>query len=828
MDVARPEESLRQLLVKEKKRKQTERARSAALLAKARKRWSDENEKDTGDAIAAEFANDLQPGGPLTKSGAYDAQHRNKRLRLLWSWLSSTCQAVAAFFSSSGGAVRHCMSIVIFDDTNMRVAETLDACPRWHGARVVTVLQNVQSFVARYDDEAGATQWLTFLLHTPLCCLPRATAPVVARMLVSWLFAFCGIIGSRFQQLGLGAKLLQTIPLQGLILCCDALVTNLALVKLLRVAIYKYHKEQQENICCPLLVVLCHLHQLALLRKTLLCHSPFWGNITRLGHLFESSNFKKQFRQALLSLVSENFSFVAVVAKPPEWQAWHRERVRSCRLFGTSRRSRLHQSLCQMDNGPPSSASFTHYCTGPSCCPGESLEKREEWAALQMLKGYFLLFGLGFAVPLMYRWKHSGEALEYCKEGLMLHEVLPRTLRRMSDADAKPVPGADRFQEVLADAGLLPSEDAEPSFATVNAKRKQMVWEAFQSPDFLQKILVCDSLVRPTVEPMHQLFKRSAQVASLYHLPQDSEERAGLMQESSRLFHLYMSGKAGEDMIQQFVRKLARFEDLGLDLTDAKSIDDFWRLSLLLMTETWRRFCCGRNSFPYCLFQLCSATDVGDLVRQIGALKARAALCERLVDGEFSGPLLAQFATELDEHDPTVQLRAQKLQAFLSDVATFGPLSSDCVECSHGFGQGVAHRFRGLRQSEQVLAETTLWAHITAGYSKLKQFIWRKVGDCQLLNRVKCFGQPSGNQYKKRKDKCPGRRKTIVTAASLRHGGKDEKLRRKKLCGCVTGLVAFHLLLFCLVGLSFRVHFSFLIRFRIRGRQGCARRLRSG
>jgi hypothetical protein len=160
-----------------------------------------------------------------------------------------------------------------------------------------------------------------------------------------------------------------------------------------------------------------------------------------------------------------------------------------------------------------------------------------------MARSYFLLFCLGFPVPLMYRWKHSGEALDYCKEGLLFHQVLPRTLEHMAASQTAP----HSMEKLFEEAGLLEeADDCEQSFAALNAKRKQLVFEAFKQPTFLEQIYICESLVRPNIDAMNQLFARSSQVASLYHLPRTSQaERARAAEQlpgsETHVFFLFLS-----------------------------------------------------------------------------------------------------------------------------------------------------------------------------------------------------------------------------------------------------------------------------------------------
>lgn len=74
-----------------------------------------------------------------------------------------------------------------------------------------------------------------------------------------------------------------------------------------------------------------------------------------------------------------------------------------------AKRLSWHLALSKLDNGDCNSLEVTHWCTG-SCCSGKAN------CLLMILKYYYLLFALGFAVPLTYRWKHASPALAFCKD----------------------------------------------------------------------------------------------------------------------------------------------------------------------------------------------------------------------------------------------------------------------------------------------------------------------------------------------------------------------------------------------------------------------------
>ena len=122
------------------------------------------------------------------------------------------------------------------------------------------------------------------------------------------------------------------------------------------------------------------------------------------------------------------------------------------------------------------------------------------------------------------------------QEGTLLHNLLPRTLRRISEGDPwnetdsrdfqtafaavqageDVAPAAtDNWEELLVD--LKNTGDLSP--AEINQKRKQMTFKTFQQEDFIPKTLLLEYLVGPLVHGMDELLSRSGYISDLHHLP---------------------------------------------------------------------------------------------------------------------------------------------------------------------------------------------------------------------------------------------------------------------------------------------------------------------
>ena len=109
--------------------------------------------------------------------------------------------------------------------------------------------------------------------------------------------------------------------------------------------------------------------------------------------------------------------------------------------------------------------------------------------------------------------------------------------------------------------------------------------------------------------------------------------------------------------------------------------DEFFRLSLQSMAENWRRFVLPIQGFPFCLFSLLDSDDDLAFLDLSSKSCTKQKACAKCADVEFSTLVL----NYLDVEDPLACRRVPSLRALLEDVRVFCPLSSDLVECVHGW-----------------------------------------------------------------------------------------------------------------------------------------------
>ncbi|CAK8986173.1 unnamed protein product [Durusdinium trenchii] len=226
----------------------------------------------------SEYLPDLQNKQPFQHS-----MHPGRRARLVYSWIRGACAFLNNFFLQQ--QCHHVISISVVDDTNMRLAAQVTG--KWYSSRTVSVLNNVQTCVACFDMDPDPSHaigetcrgYRSFPLHTPLTCLPRATARNLFQEIRSWLVCEAG---SRWQQFGLKADLFDKTPFLCQVMCFDSLSTNVQLFKMLRRASFQKQQAQQAKARpdqSHLLVgTPCAIHQIALARKALLFYHPnFWS-----------------------------------------------------------------------------------------------------------------------------------------------------------------------------------------------------------------------------------------------------------------------------------------------------------------------------------------------------------------------------------------------------------------------------------------------------------------------------------------------------------------------------------------------------------------------
>lgn len=210
----------------------------------------------------------------------------------------------------------------------------------------------------------------------------------------------------------------------------------------------------------------------------------------------------------------------------------------------------------------------------------------------------------------------------------------------------------------------------------------------------------------------------------------------------------YVSGNFGWELVKDYILGLTNFPYLKIpDLAL-----DFFQLSLGAMSEKWRRFTFSTQSYPCETFKL-AGVDHDKFVSMYSDLKQRRKESPCCIDPEFTGILLeyiVSFENDIDTDGLPVREKICHIQQLLDHIMAFAPISSDLVECLHGYCQRLVRQSGpGARPTDSVAQQRVLWGSITAAYNKMYQFMWDRFGDKSFFRRLPRFGGLSrtGNQY---------------------------------------------------------------------------------
>ena len=236
----------------------------------------------------------------------------------------------------------------------------------------------------------------------------------------------------------------------------------------------------------------------------------------------------------------------------------------------------------------------------------------------------------------------------------------------------------------------------------------------------------------------------------------------------------FMSGDLGRQLVLSYVNKLETFPSLQPRLNNSSIALDFFKMVVIQVGESRRRFCYKHDCFPFILWQLCNLQDDA-LYSRFSELQEVAVRHPCCADIEFTTCLLGHVPRPFDPRDPSHQERVAQVQRFLQDCATYAPVSTEQVEAAHGFMQTKLHRFRGLKPTDEVAREITLWSSVTAAYRSIEKYIWDRAGDHQGARRLaaRARGTRITNSFSWEH----------IRAMALRGSIDHPRLKQKKLCG---------------------------------------------
>lgn len=213
------------------------------------------------------------------------------------------------------------------------------------------------------------------------------------------------------------------------------------------------------------------------------------------------------------------------------------------------------------------------------------------------------------------------------------------------------------------------------------------------------------------------------------------------MLRSRSIFLNYSRGDFGRELITMYIARLQDFPSLGASNLSA----EVFNMTLQTIAECWKRFVLPTETFPWSLFKLLDCVTIDEFLVLLTDLQAKQAASPCCVDVEFSTPLL-KFVTAADTGILDIG-KAAELRSLLEDLAVHAPLSSDLVECRHGLCQHIVHRWRGVKPTDNVAAQSVAWQLITRAYGNFRKYLWSLYGDPWFYQRLARFGVASQNQY---------------------------------------------------------------------------------
>ncbi|CAE7840035.1 unnamed protein product [Symbiodinium sp. CCMP2592] len=741
-------------LAKLKRQQQTAKARVSSLLSRQRKKILDEipmqcDNDRTADFQHTYFSSRLSSRtlwwNPLEAVRQSEWTAKDRR-RAVWLYFSSFASAVRRLFlghaseNDSTGQERQAadadaaegitpfslvLSLNVADDTNIKMGDGQRG-----SSDIRSILSNIQHHIVFRDHAAADSSPTWFFVHQPIVSLARANAQTMCEEFRSWLLSFCGIAGQRWQKWGILQRLFRFVKSHILIFISDALKANDALFRALAKKTVDASKEPCERQPSATLVmhVHCLVHQAALVRRTLALGIPgFWSNLVRLGHLFESHNFRQRFQAAMSKVICDSFDFV-VCEPPEEAEVWRQLTIKHLRLHsdhghtgglraGTvSRRMKaIHRHMLK-DNGNPRGDRIVHFCSGPSCCASK------EQALTSLLASFGEMFAY-MGVPLLYRWKHCTEACNFVRDG-------------QSDKILEAIDALRQAAETEADTTELSQRLS-----------KQLTLET--------TICVVDFLLQPLDAITNKMLRRTTILKKLrYGDIQNGETLQDLKTASAATFMDWATGELGNQTLRAFLRNLQdedlakycrQFSGASTDMNKT-----CFQLTVFGLSDTWRRFCLPSTCFPWTLFQLASASEADFCSLCAEGCKVLDR-CPRCVDPAFSALILSQ-AADLQSLD-SVQRAAlvQDVQNKLHAISVFCTLASDTVENLHGQNQFNLHSWRGKSKATPAAAETSVLKMLASEHAFGKSLVHglvmpAKSRVAQMMRRIGVRKRPADGQ----------------------------------------------------------------------------------
>ena len=517
------------LLRRLKQKVRTERAR----VVRAKKRAANTQSSASSQSLVSRDWDDAEDIFRTTWLADLKTQHRanwyqaeEARHRCIFSYLHALVQCLKSFLQRF--IIHHILMTQVVDDCEVKLQHTFG-----HRRCRSPIMNNCQFMHLTYEDH-GQDKRCTVPIHQPFLILEGTTGQDLWTHWSSWMLSISTtFLGFVWQHLGLTIHDFDCCTFKSTAVCHDALKTNQVMRNTHRLETFVANKARQPNSPYNTYFdINCLIHQFGLSRKHVFTFfKGFWSNVVRLGHLFETHSFRRQFLEAMTYVIITNFGFFKVPvgnALPPEIQVWKTERKRILNIpvaaddifhipSGRLAREVRHViDIIDRDNGAePESSKFVMWSNWEV--------QTEQQALITVVAAYATRFGGGYPNPMLYRWKHGDRALAYINDGYKLRCILPRTLAQMvTRAPADSVKA--RIAEILDAAESLTSTNngANPEFdieellaadsksAAHNVHRLTLTSDFFNCQDAQVYAALVPIFSRPIEHGVNTLFNRTA------------------------------------------------------------------------------------------------------------------------------------------------------------------------------------------------------------------------------------------------------------------------------------------------------------------------------
>ena len=433
----------------------------------------------------------------------------------------------------------------------------------------------------------GSSHWPAAQIHTPSMALPRANWRTIHSRKARWQLWRGSQLGDNWR-IGHGADMLQNrlqaVPVIMKLSTNDAAMTNACIV------CQEEEEFLQGNVAHEKFRLHLHTHCLGH-QAALLCRpaARSCGDlatiIVRLGHVLSTSRQMAKFLESMDLEIEGHFEYVPAFRLPDETPDFRRKSAWYMRASQSA--YDLSDEFCgqvlDFFNSDWRGTKIKHICIAGRCrfaCDGpeDSLMKAKTFA-----RG---AFSHGLVIGLEYRWKGMERAAGWCLRARALHELGPRSLRRMYTS--KSLEEAEAIAEQASQLGDL-------GFATRNALKASSVLRHFAADPGNRYLVRLHFLTHPIQQFLNEIQEVDGVLCTFTtactarpECPSTAETMLKMLRKNLR----FISGYNGRKLARAYFRLLQNFSDPLWDIWEDEPQELKLELSLMMcrsMGESWFR-----------------------------------------------------------------------------------------------------------------------------------------------------------------------------------------------------------------------------------------------